>query len=108
MSSVQPAQVGGVPTALPALYGPNSNILSTTFVANANGNLVTIVAISSGSPAAIVQVVRNGIPFALNSGNTLTAGAEYPFTNYVQAGETVNYSFASGTTLGLFRSFFYD
>ena len=110
------SQIGGAPPPYPtAPTGTNlaadASILSTAFTAFAGGTIIISVAILSGSPASVLQVVRNGQAYGLNAASVsqaLSAGNEYDFSIPVTDGDTINFSFATGTTLAYIEPLFQE
>jgi len=96
--------IDGVP-ALPTLLIANQPILSSTFTAQFQGSVLIVV---SCNPAAVIQITRNGKgPFAWNAViGAIGANQEFDLSGPVASGETVNWSFATGTTLNLFEAYY--
>jgi len=78
------------------------------FIPPATGHLTLSVAVSA---AAVVSISRNAgaatpIWDAINSGASLTAGAEYAFDIPVDASDTIDFEVSAAVTLNVFKLYF--
>ena len=68
-----------------------------------DGTLYVELAPSSTSPNVQLYVIRDGVSYLLNEGNSLVAGTVYAFEVAYQADEQVNFKFGLNGLLGYIR-----
>ena len=102
----------GVPTDLSQKFrvpaqqiDANSPIFSKNIRQKETGTMYIELALTPQSQNAVLYVVRDGLRYALNSGNQLVAGNAYGFLLVYQGDEQLNFEFAftGPAYLGYFR-----
>lgn len=97
-----------IPAIPPGAVAAGAGLLNPAYVPAANGAILLTITLAAGAASSTLQISRNGGSFqsVLNNGTALTAGVEVELTCYVKTGDTVQFSFATATTVGQMEFFY--